>query len=66
MKIAFGKFLAGTAIPPAIAMALSAILNPGDFLGCVTNLEIYIFAGAAAVIWLSWSVLFPTGVSSGK
>jgi hypothetical protein len=58
LSVAMAKFLAGTAIIPAIAIGFSAI-SPGDFLGCVTGLELYIVVGALSVLWISWGVLFP-------
>jgi hypothetical protein len=59
LGVAVGKFVGATAIVPAIAIGISAI-SPGDFLGCITGLELYIVIGALAVIWVAWTVLFPT------
>jgi hypothetical protein len=58
LNATMGKALAGYVLPPAMLMGLAS-LDPVNLLGCVTNLEIYIFAGAFSVIWITLSILFP-------
>jgi hypothetical protein len=60
LNAAVAKLVGGAVLPPAVAMGLSSI-DPENLLGCVTNLELYIFVGAFSVVWITLSVLFPGG-----
>jgi len=61
----FAKMAAGFVLPPAVAMA-GAAFDPGKLLGCVTGIELYILVGAVAVIWITWTVLFPKSIEKRR
>ena len=57
---AIGKMAAGSVIAPAIALII-AVFDLKSLLACINNLEIYVLAGAIAILWISFTVLFPPG-----
>jgi hypothetical protein len=60
LTIAVTKLSAVITIPPAAALLLSSLYKPPEeFLGCIHDLPIYIIVGSLAVLWVSWTVLFP-------
>lgn len=58
LNATLAKVGAGFVLPPAVAM-IGAAFDPARLLGCVSNLELYIVVGAIAVMWVTWTVLFP-------
>jgi hypothetical protein len=63
MSSTLGKMLVAYFLPPTIIMGLSSI-DPASLLGCVSDIRISILLGAAAVIWITFTVLFPNGIAS--
>jgi hypothetical protein len=57
---AIAKMAAGSVIAPAAALIIS-VFDLDHLLDCIKNLEIYVLAGSIAILWISFTVLFPSG-----